>query len=304
MTLQQLKYVTAIADCGSLNKAAKKLFISQPSLSSSVKELENEIGMEIFRRSNRGITVTPEGGEFLGYARQVWQQYQLLENRYINNQAKKKFSVSAQHYTFAVKAFVEMVKQVGMDEYEFAVRETKTYDIIEDVRYYKSEIGILYLSDFNEKVLNKIFRENNLEFTELFTCGTYVFLWAGHPLAGERELTMEQLDEYPCLSFEQGANNSFYLAEEIMSTYDYKRKISVSDRATVLNLSVGSLGYTLCSGIICQELNGPDFTAVPLKDGDIMRIGFIKRAGAAMSELGRIYIEELKKCGEEQSAAI
>jgi DNA-binding transcriptional LysR family regulator len=301
MTLQQLKYVTAIADCGSLNEAAKRLFVSQPSLSSSIRELEKEIGIEIFQRSNRGVIPTPEGGEFLGYARQVYAQYELIENRYISKKAKHKFSVSAQHYTFAVKAFVELVKRVGMDDYEFAVYETKTFEIIEDVRDYKSEIGILYLDDFNEKVLTKLIRENNLEFTELFRCPTYVFLWRGHPLAGEREITMAQLADYPCLSFDQGTNNSFYLAEEVMSTYDYRRRIKTSDRATVLNLSVGLCGYTLCSGIICQELNGPEYTAVPLRDGGEMRIGYIKRAGTAMSELGGIYIEEIRKCGAGQN---
>jgi DNA-binding transcriptional LysR family regulator len=288
MTLQQLKYVTEIADCGSLNEAAKKLFISQPSLSSAVKELEKEAGVELFRRSNRGVTLTPEGREFLGYARQVCSQYELLENRYVNKKAKRKFSVSAQHYTFAVKAFVEMVSQVGMDDYDFAVYETKTYDIIEDVRDCRSELGILYLD----------------EFTELFRCRTCVFLWRGHPLAGEEEITMEQLDEFPCLSFDQGMNSSFYLAEEVMSTYDYRRRITVSDRATVLNLSVGLRGYTLCSGIICQELNGSEYTAVPLRDGGEMRIGYVKRSGTTISELGRIYLDELEKFGADRQLVI
>ena len=217
MTLTQLKYVITIADTGSMNEAAKLLFISQPSLSLALKELEHEIGTELFKRSNRGVVLTPEGQEFLGYARQVTEQYKLMESRYIEKKnVKKKFGVSMQHYTFAVNAFIEMVKQFGMDEYEFAVYETRTYDVLMDVKNFKSELGILYRNDFNVKVLNKLMKDNNLEFHDLFSCGTYVYLWKDHPLADKTEITMEELKEYPCLSFDQGSNNSFFLAEEVL----------------------------------------------------------------------------------------
>ena len=256
MTLQQLHQVITIADSGSMNEAAKKLFISQPSLSATVKELEQEIGFNLFVRSNRGIIITPEGEEFLGYARQVTEQYRLLENRYIEKKSKKKFSVSMQHYSFAVKAFVEMVKKIGMDEYEFAVHETRTWEVIENVKYFKSELGVLYLNDYNEQVMRKIFKENGLEFAELFQCETFVYLWGGHPLADQPEISMEELQDYPCLAFDQGKNGAFYFAEEMKSTYDYKQIIHANDRATLLNLMVGLNAYTLCSGIICEELNG------------------------------------------------
>ena len=295
MTLQQLRYALTIADCGSMNEAAKQLFISQPSLSETMKELENEIGLEIFLRSNRGIVITPEGEEFLGYARQVTEQYRLLQAKYIEKKTKEKFSVSTQHYTFAVKAFVETVKRVGMEQYESAVHETTTYDVIENVKNFKSEIGVLYQNDFNEKVLTKMFKENGLEFIELFTCDTYVYLWAGHPLAGQPVISMEELDEFPCLSFDQGKNTSLYLAEEMKSTYEYKRLIKANDRATLLNLMIGLNAYTLCSGIICEELNGSDYMAIPLKESEKMRIGYIKRKGAKISHIGEYYIEELKK---------
>ena len=295
MTLQQLRYALMIADCGSMNEAAKQLFISQPSLSETMKELENEIGLEIFLRSNRGIVITPEGEEFLGYARQVTEQYELLQSKYIQKKTKEKFSVSMQHYTFAVKAFVETVKQAGMEQYEFAVHETTTYDVIENVKNFKSEIGVLYQNDFNEKVLAKMFKENGLEFVELFTCDTYVYLWSEHPLAGKDVISIEELDEYPCLSFDQGKNTSLYLAEEMKSTYEYKRLIKANDRATLLNLMVGLNAYTLCSGIICEELNGSDYMAIPLKETEKMRIGYIKRKGAKISHIGEYYIEELKK---------
>ena len=299
MTLQQLKYALTIADCGSMNEAAKQLFISQPSLSETMKELETEIGLDIFLRSNRGIVITPEGEEFLGYARQVTEQFGLLQSKYIDKKVKEKFSVSTQHYTFAVKAFVETVKQIGMEQYEFAVHETTTISVIENVKKFKSEIGVLYENDFNEKVLNKMFKENGLEFVELFSCDSFVYLWSGHPLAKQDVITMEELDEYPCLSFDQGKNNSLYLAEEMKSTYEYRRLIKANDRATLLNLMIGLNAYTLCSGIICEDLNGNDYKAVPLKETEKMRIGYIKRKGAKVSHIGELYIEELKKYKEK-----
>lgn len=296
MTLTQLKYVVTVAGEKSMNEAAKKLFISQPSLSTAIRELETEIGIEIFRRTSRGILLTPEGEEFIGYARQVTEQCELIETKYVQKEnVKQKFGVSMQHYTFAVNAFVEMVKQFGMEKYEFAVRETKTYEVIEDVKNFKSEIGILYVNDFNSKVLGKLFAEYELEFHEILRCSIYVYLWKGHPLAKQQEITLEELADYPCLAFEQGNYNSFYYAEEVLSNYQYKQLIRANDRATLLNLMVGLNGYTLCSGIICEELNGSDYCAVKLKSDEVMSIGFLKRKGVALSELGEKYVEELSK---------
>lgn len=294
MTLQQLKYVITIADCNSMNKAAGELFISQPTLSASVRELEDEIGITIFHRSNKGIVVTAEGNEFLGYARQLIEQYRLIDERYIEKKSgKKKFSVSMQHYSFAVKAFVELVKQFGMDEYEFAVHETRTFEVIENVRHFYSEIGVLYRNDFNQKVLMKILAENELEFIPLFDCHVYAYVWSGNPVAQRETVSMKDLEEYPCLAFEQGEKNSFYLAEEVLSTYEYKRIIKANDRATFLNLMKGLNGYTLCSGIICEELNGGDYKAVRLEEDETMTIGYIKRKGIPLSSMGKLYIEEL-----------
>lgn len=296
MTLTQLNYAITVANANSMNEAARSLFISQPSLSAAMKDLEEEIGIVLFRRTNRGISVTPEGEEFIGYARQVVEQYQLIETKYVSKeQVKKKFSVSMQHYTFAVNAFVEMVKQFGMDKYEFAVRETRTYDVITDVKDCKSEIGILYVNDFNRQVLTKLFREYNLEFHPLLECRIYVYMWKGHPLAKKKEISLEELEEYPCLSFEQGNYNSFYFAEEVLSTYEYKRLIKANDRATLLNLMVGLNGYTLCSGIICEDLNGSDYCAVKLKSDEVMTIGYLVRKGIGISKLGQKYLEEISK---------
>ena len=295
MTLAQLRYTIAIAKAGSMNEAAKSLYISQPSLSTAIRELEAETGVEIFRRTNRGIAVTPAGEEFLGYARQVVEQYELMEAKYISKeQSRKKFSVSMQHYTFAVNAFVELVKQFGMDEYEFAVHETKTHQVIEDVRNFKSEIGILYVNDFNRKVLTKMFHEYGLEFHELLNCRIYVYMWKGHPLAKREKITLEELKEYPCLSFEQGGNNSFYFAEEFLSMLDFPKNIQVRDRATLFNLVIGLNGFTVCSGVIDQKLNGENIIAKPLVSDCDMRIGMIRMKNTMLSRYALYYQEAIK----------
>lgn len=301
MTLQQLNYVITISECGSLNKAAEILYVAQPSLTGAVKELEKELGITIFNRSGRGVTLTNDGTEFLLYARQVYAQYkELLEKYGKAGNLKKKFGVSTQHYSFAVKAFVEMVKTFDTSKYEFAIRETKTKEVIDDVSTMRSEIGILYLSDFNRKALLKILSSQQLEFHSIIHCKPYVYLWKGHPLAKQKSITLSELQQYPCLSFEQGESSSFYYAEEILSTCEYPRIIKANDRATMLNLMIGLNGYTLCSGIICEELNGDDYLAVPFEAedkavDDTMEIGYIIRKNTLLSKMGRLYIEEIKK---------
>ncbi len=300
MTLQQLYYIITISETGSLNKASEILYITQPSLTSAIKELEKEIGITIFHRSGRGVTLTNDGEEFILYARQIYQQYEnLLEKYGKDGNFKKKFCVSTQHYSFAVKAFVEMVKKSDILKYEFAIRETKTYDVISDVATLKSEIGLLYLSEFNKKIITKLLNTNNLEFHKLIVCKAYVYLWKGHPLAKNKSISFSQLKNYPCLSFEQGGNSSFYFAEEILSTNEYPQSIKVCDRATVLNLMVGLNGYTICSGIICEELNGTDYAAIPFEDDETninneMEIGYIIKKNNLLSDMGKLYIEEIK----------
>ena len=298
MTLQQLHYVLTIADAGSFNKAAETLYVSQPSLSNAVRDLEKELSITIFHRSGRGVTPTNDGAEFLLYARQVYHQYEQLREKYGGGETlKKKFGVSAQHFSFAVKAFAELVNSYDTAEYEFAIRETETRDVIDDVCTLKSEIGILFLSDFNRPVLSKLFRANGLSFHKLIDCKTYVYLWREHPLAKKKTIRFADFANYPNLSFEQSGTGSFYFAEEIFSQNEYPRSIKVSDRATVLNLMVGLHGFILCSGIICEELNGSDYVAVPFEEGKggIMEIGYITRQDSRLSRVGERYIEELKK---------
>lgn len=296
MTLQQLHYIIVISETGSMNKAAEQLYIAQPSLTSAVKELEKEIGITVFNRSGKGVSLTADGMEFLSYARQVYQQYETLREKYTGGKVKKKFGISAQHYSFAVKAFVDTVKVFDTYEYEFAVRETKTSEVIDDVSTLKSEIGILYLSDFNRQVITKLLHANNLEFHHLIDCGVYVYLWKGNPLACRESISFSDLEDYPCLTFEQGDKSSFYFAEEIFTTADYARVIKASDRSTMLNLMKGLNGYTFCSGIICGSLNGSDYTAVPIADeSSVMEIGYITRKNTILSEVGTVYTKKLKE---------
>ncbi|MDE6567490.1 MAG: LysR family transcriptional regulator [Lachnospiraceae bacterium] len=296
MTLSQLVYVVTVAEKKSMNKAAAELFVSQPALSGAIRDLEEELHTQIFIRSNKGIVITAEGEEFLSYARQIVEINQMISERYIEDKRrKKKFSVSMQHYSFAVEAFIELGKKFSMNEFELAVYETKTYDVIENVRDSRSEIGVLYLNDFNGKALNKIITENGLEFVPLFDCGISVYLSGKHPLAARTKISFEELEPYPCLSFEQGDRNAFYFAEEVLSTLNYKQIIKANDRATMLNLMVGLKGYTLCSGIICGDLNGGNFVSVPFDTSDYMTIGYIKRKSMPLSVIGQEYIQILKK---------
>ncbi len=301
MTLQQIYYALTIAETKSMNKAAERLYVSQPSLTSAVRELEKSIGITIFNRTGKGVENTNDGEEFLRYARQLYQQYELLAEKYSpTGNIKRKFGVSTQHYSFAVKAFVETVKRFDTSEYEFAIREEKTYNVITDVGSLKSEIGVLYMSDFNRKLINKMLKDNKLEFYKLIECRAYVYMWKKHPLASRESVTMDDLKDYPCLAFEQGEHDSFYFAEEILSEKEYPRMIKACDRATMLNLMVGLNGYTLCSGIICEELNGSDFAAVPFSgdeanENSIMEIGYILKKGSLISRIGEIFIDEMRR---------
>ncbi len=295
MTLQQLKYVICVAEKGTVTEAANSLFISQPSLTNAVRELEKEMHITIFNRTNKGIVVSKEGEVFLGYARQVLEQTNILEEKYSGKTAGKQyFCVSTQHYSFAVNAFVDLIKEYGSEEYDFSIRETKTHEIIEDVANMKSEIGILFINDFNETVLQKTIKARDLSFTELFTAKPHIFISKKNPLSKKKSVTMKDLKPYPYLSFEQGEYNSFYYSEEIFSIVERRKNIRVRDRATLFNLLIGLNGYTICSGVIDKELNGKDIIARPLIENGFMRIGFVTHNKVLPSKLGSIYINALK----------
>lgn len=296
MTLQQLKYVTTIANIGSISEAAKRLFVSQPSLTKAIKELEKEMGITIFDRTNKGITVSKEGERFLGYARQVLEQAALLEEQYKSQSGgKKQFSVSTQHYSFAVNAFVELLKGAEIDQYDVSLRETQTYEIIDDVAHMKSEIGLLYYNDFNRPVLEKLIHTNELTFTELFTAHPHIFIGKTHPLAHKEVVSMDELEEYPYISFEQGDHNSFYFSEEIFSTVVRPKHIRVRDRASLFSLLLGLDGYTVSSGVIDKEVNGENIISVPLAEEGLMHIVYITNNKMQRSRLGQEYIHALEQ---------
>ena len=285
-----------VATTLSFSEAANKLYISQPSLTNAIHELEKEMNLVIFHRTNKGISLSKEGDDFLGYARQVLEQASILEDHYKGNKGgKKQFCVSTQHYSFAVNAFVDLIKQYGQEEYDFSLRETQTYEIIEDVAKMRSEIGLLFLNDFNEAVLRKLLKSHDLEFHPLFTAKPHVFISSRHPLAKKEVITNKELEEYPYLSFEQGEHNSFYFSEEIFSASERKKNIRVRDRATLFNLLIGLNGYTVCSGVIDKKLNGKNIIAVPLADEGDMRIGYIRHRKGMTSRLGATYLEAIRK---------
>lgn len=296
MTLQQLKYIITVSETGTISEAAKALFISQPSLTNAVRELEKEMNITIFARTNRGISVSKEGRVFIGYARQVLEQAELLEERYKHPMGgKQEFCVSTQHYSFAVNAFVDLIKEYGNEEYDFSLRETQTYEIIDDVSTMKSEIGVLYLNGFNETVIRKIMKDNGLLFHELFVAKPHIFVSSQNPLARMETVSMEDLGPYPYLSFEQGEHNSFYFSEEIFSAVERPKNIRVRDRATLFNLLIGLNGYTVSSGVIDEELNGKDIVAVPLNEEGDMHIGYVTHGKCMSSRLGSQYIDALKR---------
>lgn len=296
MTLQQLKYVIAIAECGSITSAAQKLLVAQPSLSKSVAELEKEMDITIFYRNNRGVYLSEEGSRFLSYARQVVEQSDLLEQQYKQkNTVRRVFSISAQHYAFVVNAFVALVKEYGKNKYEFTLRESKTYDIIEDVRTSRSELGVLFLSKFNREVVLRVIQKADLTFVPLFVATPHVFVSRGNPLTKKDIVTLEDLKEFPRLTYEQGINNSFYYAEELHSTEESPKSIIVTDRATLFNLLIGLDGYTIASGILSRDLNGTDIVSLPLESDERMEIGYIAQTGRPLSSVSERYLEHLRE---------
>ena len=301
MTLQQLKYAVAVADTLNITEASKRVFISQPSLTAAIHELEEEMGVTIFNRSNKGVTITNEGDEFLSYARQVLEQASLLEDHYKGGESGNTiFSVSCQHYSFAVNAFVDVIRKFGGPSYDFTLRETQTNEIIDDVAKMKSEIGVLYLSGKNEKVIRNLMKKNNLVFEPLFTTPLHVFMSSKNPLAKKERITLADLKPFPYLTYEQGNFNSFYFAEEPLTAIDFDcpRNIKVRDRATLFNLLIGLDGYTICSGVISHKLNGKNIIAKPLSVFDKMTIGFVTRKGITISRYAQAYITALKRhCG-------
>ncbi|SKB84984.1 DNA-binding transcriptional regulator, LysR family [Lachnospiraceae bacterium] len=300
MNISQLKYVLEVASSSSIREAATRLFISQPALSASIRELEDEIGILIFERTNKGISITDEGREFVSYAKKVIGQYEILEDRYLSKDSdKERFSVSTQHYNFPIRAFTEVIKGNYPDKFIFSIHETKTMEVLEDVKTMKSEVGIVSFSKANEDVIKKLMREYGLEFTPLMIRETYAYVWEDHKFAGRSEISLEELSDYPCVSFDQSDDSNFYLTEEAMADYDFKKMIKSDDRATTMELIAELHGYSIGSGLLTGDdviLKG--FKSIKLKEEDPLTIGYIVRKGSTMSKYGEAYVEELLKYKE------
>lgn len=295
MKLQQLKYVTAVAETQSMNEAAKKLFVAQPSLSASIRELEKELDFKIFNRSNRGVEITREGAEFIAYAKQVIEQVEILEKKFFENDSNSvMLSISGQHYAFAVKALIDYININNFETFDFSIRECKTAEVIEDVKNFRSEIGLLSTNNFNKRVMDRFFKENRLVFTPLFVSKPHVFMSSKHPLAGKKLIKMDQLEEYPYFCYQQKNTDSLYFSEEILSTVHHRKRVMVDDRATIFNLLSGIDGYTIASGLLCRELNGMDMVSVPLDVEEEVTIGYIKVINSELSPKAREYIKILE----------
>ncbi|MCR5747364.1 MAG: LysR family transcriptional regulator [Lachnospiraceae bacterium] len=300
MNISQIRYILEVANSSSIREAATKLFISQPALSASIKELEEELGILIFERTNKGISLTNEGREFVTYAKKAYSQYEILEDRYLSKDSdKERFSVSSQHYNFSIKAFTEVIKKHDPDKYVFSFHETKSREVLEDVKTLKSEVGIISFSGTNERVIKKLVRESDLTFYPLMIRETYIYVWGDHEFAGRKEISIEELSGYPCISFDQTDNSNFYLTEEAMADHEFKKHIKSDDRATTMELIAKLHGYAIGSGMLSGDeaiLKG--MVSIKLKEEDPLTIGYIVRNGSQLSKYGKDYVEELLKYKE------
>ena len=293
MTLQQLRYLIAISEHGSINAAAQSLYVSQSNLSTAIKELERELEITIFTRSNRGVTLTNDGTELLGYARQVIEQADMLEERYARTHNKRlHLAVSTQHYYFSLQAFINVAEQYANDKYDFTLRECATGQIIDDVRTFRSDIGILYLDSFNSRVLQRALEDADLSFSPLFNAKVHVFVSEQHPLAERRSVSLADLEPYPRYSFEQGTTNSFYYSEEPFGYLACDRSIRISDRGTLTNLLTSFNGYTVSTGVLSREMHS-GIVAIPLEVDELMHVGYVMHNQRRPSPLLQRYIEEL-----------
>lgn len=294
MTLQQLRYADAVAACGGVSEAARKLFVTQPTITEALRLLEEELRIAIFTRTHKGASLTREGEEFLASARLILDDAARIQEKYTGKAVRRpQFAISCQHYAFAVESFMSVVRACTADSFDFTFRETVTSEIIDDVSRRRSEIGLLYLSERNEKTLLKILRKEELVFEELFSARPHVFVGKRHPLAKRKIVRPEELDAYPYLTYEQGDQNALYFAEEIMPTLDRRKNIRVRDRATMTALILGLDGFTVSSGAHSQTY-GPSIVSVPLKIDGVLRVGLVRRAGISLSAAGENFVAALR----------
>ena len=285
MTFQQLTYVVEISKCGSINKAAQKLFLSQSGISTAVRELEEELGIQFFVRSNRGVEFTQEGKEFLSYAVSLLEQKQRIESLYgeaRNSSAPVRFSVSTQRYPFTEDAFLRMLRRTTDNRYVFSIREAGMDAVIDDVYDHRADIGVIFLTELTEKIIRRLLDARDLDFHEIAAVSPCIYVRKGHPLANRDEVTEEDLAGLPYVSFEhnQGVGTDYSEEYQLLSMKKPPRQISVNNRATMMNVLAATDAYTTGSGLLVEGITSQAVVTMPLAGKTCIRIGWIRPATA------------------------
>ena len=293
MTIQQCRYVLAIAKCSSFSEAAKQLFIAQSSLSLGIKSLETELNIRIFDRSGYGVHLTDEGAEFIRYAEQICQNSDLVAERY-GKRIQQKLYIATQHYDFIADLFGAFLNETENEGYRFSIREIETYNVIRDVQTAYSDIGIIAIRDSNLEIMKRFLGGRKLLFTPVFSVTPHVFLRKDHPLADCDRLTVEELKEYPYVSYAQGENNSVYFTEELMDASNVDKHIEISDRATLMNVLMVTDAYTVGTGVMPSALNRGDIISIPLDSTALYYIGYILNGERKISEMMQKFIDRFE----------
>ena len=293
MTIQQCKYILKIAECGSLNEAAKQLFVAQSSLSVSVKSLEQELNIKIFERAGNGVYLTEAGTEFIQYARQIAAQSDFIASRYGENRRCSHLYISTQHYDFVADIFAKLLNETKEEHYRFSLREMKTYDVIQETEKASCDIGIIAIKDKDHGIMERFISKRGLSFTPVLKAMPHVYLRKEHPMAKRKAVTEECLRQYPYVSYEQGLHSSTFFAEEIVNTLSDKQ-VEISDRASLMNVLLATDCYTIGTGIMPSLLNEGRIVSIPFESEDFYTIGYLLRTDRNVSQLTSVFIEKLK----------
>lgn len=292
MTFQQLKYVIKIVETGSISAAAKELYISQPSLSKAVMELENELDTTLFIREKTGIRLTEDGNQFVVRAKQIIDQMDMLEKSFSEkSETKTTFSIASHHYNFVVAAFTQLIKELGEDSFDFAIKEMPTSYIIDDVKHGYSELGIIYLSKFNNEVIKKRLQNEGLEFKNLFRETPHVCIADNNSLAKEDLITFNDLKDMPRISYEQKYDDSYFFYEELHSACSTSKDITVLDKATLIYMLKELNAYTISTSVLGARSREAGAVTIPLDSDEYMDIGYIHLAGRPLSEMAERLLE-------------
>ena len=297
MTVQQCRYALEIAKQGSFNEAAKNLFVAQSSLSSSIKALEEELGITVFDRVSNGVLLTEEGAEFIRYATQLVEQHDFVLKRYSYQQSSQKLYISTQHYDFVADIFGKLLWETKAESYQFALRETQTYQVIREIETAYSDIGVLAIKGNDDGIMKRYLHKKGLLFTPFLKAFPHVFVRKKHPLAKEKSLCYHQLKEYAYVSYEQGEHHNSFFTEEIMNSFSDKH-IEISDRASLMNVLLSTDCYTVGTGIMPSALNNGNIVSIPLDSEEFYTIGYILHGNKKITPLMERFIALLMELGQ------